>query len=175
MYPFSLVFVVNMTIGVALGLVMVVVETRLRIAEVIDLLGALIGGAVGFGLVKTIGVALFWADSIDQWVMFLHSFIFLVFLYFGIVMGVCKSEWFESGRFVGLFCDIGFQKRYCIFDTSVIIDGCIADICEIGFFDGIFVIPQFVFKELQLVVDSSDARGRQMAMEKAMVNVAVVA
>src|SRR6185503_10333063 len=50
-------------------------------------------------------------------------------------------------------------------DTSVIIDGRIADVCETGFVDGALVIPQFVLKELQLVADSSDSlkrnRGRR--------------
>ena len=45
-------------------------------------------------------------------------------------------------------------------DTSVIIDGRIADICETGFMDGTLVIPQFVLKELQLVADSSDSMKR---------------
>ena len=50
-------------------------------------------------------------------------------------------------------------------DTSVIIDGRIADVCETGFLDGTLVIPQFVLKELQLVADSPDSlkrnRGRR--------------
>ena len=50
-------------------------------------------------------------------------------------------------------------------DTSVIIDGRIADIAETGFLDGILVLPQFVLRELQLVADSADSlkrnRGRR--------------
>jgi hypothetical protein len=45
---------------------MVGVETAAADAEVTDLLGALIGGAIGLGLAKTIGAALFWADSGDR-------------------------------------------------------------------------------------------------------------
>ena len=56
-----------------------VARSRLRSAEVTDLLGALIGSAIGLGLAKTIGAALFWADTTDPRVMFLHSFILLVF------------------------------------------------------------------------------------------------
>ena len=59
----------------------------------------------------------------------------------------------------------GPQRRYKILDTSVIIDGRIADVCETGFIDGTLVIPQFVLKELQLVADSADSlkrnRGRR--------------
>src|SRR4051794_11489162 len=165
MRPFSPLFLVNLGVGVGLGTVMVGVEVRLRSAEVTDLLGALIGAAIGLGLAKTIGAALFWADTTDARVMFLHSFILLAFPYLGLVIGARKAEWLEPGRLAALFRDTGPQKRYRLLDTSVIIDGRIADICETGFLDGTLVVPQFVLKELQLVADSSDAlkrnRGRR--------------
>jgi uncharacterized protein YacL len=44
-----------------------------------------------------------------------------------------------------------------ILDTSVIIDGRIADIAETGFIEGAFLIPQFVLNELQHIADSSDS------------------
>ncbi|MBX6394398.1 MAG: PIN domain nuclease, partial [Alicyclobacillaceae bacterium] len=46
--------------------------------------------------------------------------------------------------------------EYKILDTSVIIDGRIADIVATGFLDGILVIPSFVLEELQHIADSSD-------------------
>lgn len=56
-------------------------------------------------------------------------------------------------------------KTLKILDTSVIIDGRIADICQTGFLDGTIVIPRFVLEELQHIADSSDAlkrnRGRR--------------
>jgi uncharacterized protein YacL len=56
-------------------------------------------------------------------------------------------------------------KKLKILDTSVIIDGRIADICQTGFLEGIMVIPQFVLEELQHIADSSDVlkrnRGRR--------------
>ncbi|MGO4890091.1 PIN/TRAM domain-containing protein [Anaerobacillus sp. MEB173] len=52
-----------------------------------------------------------------------------------------------------------------ILDTSVIIDGRIADICQTGFLEGTLVIPEFVLEELQHIADSSDVlkrnRGRR--------------
>ncbi len=52
-----------------------------------------------------------------------------------------------------------------ILDTSVIIDGRIADIMRTGFFEGTIVIPEFVLMELQHIADSSDSlrrnRGRR--------------
>lgn len=163
--PFSADTALNLGIGAALGGVVIWIETRLRSAEVTDLLGALIGGAIGLGLAKTIGAALFWADTTDRRIVFLHSFILLVFPYLGIVMGARKGEWLEPARLAALFRNAGPEKRYRILDTSVIIDGRIADVCETGFLDGTLVIPQFVLKELQLVADSADSlkrnRGRR--------------
>src|SRR4030095_7981720 len=52
------------------------------------------------------------------------------------------------------------KRVYKIFDTSVIIDGRVADICETGFMDGILLIPHFVLRELQPVGDSADALKR---------------
>lgn len=52
-----------------------------------------------------------------------------------------------------------------ILDTSVIIDGRIADIMKTGFIEGTIVIPEFVLVELRHIADSSDAlkrnRGRR--------------
>jgi uncharacterized protein YacL len=158
--PFSPTLWLDAAVGAALGALVIWIEARLRSAEVTDLLGALIGGAIGLGLAKTIGAALFWADTGDRRVVFLHSLILLVFPYLGIIMGARKGEWLEPARLVALFRSAGPQKRYRILDTSVIIDGRIADVCETGFLDGTLVIPQFVLKELQLVADSADSMKR---------------
>lgn len=58
------------------------------------------------------------------------------------------------------------QKAPCkILDTSVIIDGRIADICRSGFIEGTLIVPDFVLEELQHIADSSDVlkrnRGRR--------------
>jgi len=57
------------------------------------------------------------------------------------------------------------RGSYKLLDTSVIIDGRIADISETGFIEGILVVPQFVLTELQHIADSSDTlkrtRGRR--------------
>ena len=85
--------------------------------------------------------------------------------YLGLMLGARKGEWLEPAKFVSLFKDARPQKRYKILDTSVIIDGRVADIVETGFLDGTLVVPQFVLKELQFVADSSDPlkrnRGRR--------------
>jgi uncharacterized protein YacL len=47
-----------------------------------------------------------------------------------------------------------------ILDTSVIIDGRVADVCETGFLSGDLIIPQFVLRELQMIADSPEATKR---------------
>jgi uncharacterized protein YacL len=150
----------NVVLGVALAVVSVAFEWQLRNTAVTHMLGAFIGGAAGLLLAKGISAAMFWVDHGDQRVAFLHSFILLVFPYLGLVIGGRKGEWLEPARLMTLFRATGPDRHYKILDTSVIIDGRVADLCETGFIDGTLVIPQFVLKELQLVADSSDSMKR---------------
>jgi uncharacterized protein YacL len=97
----------------------------------------------------------------------------LLFGYLGFQVGFKKRE-----ELMSLFTNRGNKKkaideesiktqgpRLKILDTSVIIDGRIADICKTGFLEGTIVIPQFVLLELQHIADSSDVlkrnRGRR--------------
>jgi uncharacterized protein YacL len=152
-------------LGLAVAIGIVAAETRLRDAAVTSLLGGLLGFMVGLTIARAIGSALFFANTGDTRVQFLHSLIIVVLPYLGLVLGARKGEWLEPAKFASLFRDARPQKRYKILDTSVIIDGRIADIVETGFVDGTLVVPQFVLKELQHVADSPDPlkrnRGRR--------------
>lgn len=102
----------------------------------------------------------------------LQIVITILFGYLGFQVGFKKRE-----ELVSLFSLPGKNKRknieepdfqdipVKILDTSVIIDGRIADICQTGFIEGTVVIPQFVLAELQYIADSSDTlkrnRGRR--------------
>jgi uncharacterized protein YacL len=163
--PLSIGLAVNVGFGLALAALVVVFESRLREMPVTRVFGALIGCAVGLGIAHLITSGLFWADNGDRRVEFLHSFVLIVLPYLGLVLGGKQGEWLEPARLVSLFRAAAPQRRYKILDTSVIIDGRVADVCETGFVDGTLVIPQFVLKELQLVADSADSlkrnRGRR--------------
>ena len=91
--------------------------------------------------------------------------IILLLFALGMVMGGRRDEWLEPARLLHLFRDTAPERHYKILDTSVIIDGRIADVCETGFIDGTLVVPQFVLKELQFIADSADSlkrnRGRR--------------
>ncbi|HWB29460.1 MAG TPA: PIN domain-containing protein [Vicinamibacterales bacterium] len=155
----------NVLLGLSVAALIIAAETRLRDATVTNLLGGLLGFSLGLTIARALGAALFWADTASNQVRFLHGLIIVVLPYLGLVMGIRKGEWLEPSKFVSLFQDARPQKRYRILDTSVIIDGRVADIVETGFLDGTLVVPQFVLKELQFVADSSDSlkrnRGRR--------------
>ncbi|HEX6212517.1 MAG TPA: PIN domain-containing protein, partial [Methylomirabilota bacterium] len=158
--PFHDAALPNAVIGGLIAATLIAFEIQLKRTPVTHVLGALVGGAIGLGIAKALGAALFWANTSDQRIVFLHSVILLALPYLGVVMGARKGEWLEPARLMTLFRGAGPDRRYRILDTSVIIDGRVADICETGFLDGTLVIPQFVLKELQLVADAADSMKR---------------
>jgi uncharacterized protein YacL len=163
--PFSDAILVNAACGAVLAGLVIVLELRLRNSSATHMVGGLIGGTLGLLFAKGIDTALFWLPGGDHRVAFLEGLILLVLPYIGTIVGARHAEWLEPARLVALFRNAGPQRRYKVLDTSVIIDGRIADICETGFLDGTLVIAQFVLKELQQVADSADTlrrnRGRR--------------
>jgi uncharacterized protein YacL len=155
----------NVGFAFVLAGLVVAFETQLRHTAPTRILGALLGATIGLTLARAIESGLFWTDSGDRRVEFLHSFLIIVLPYLGLMLGGKNGEWLEPMRFMSLFRAPGPDRRYKILDTSVIIDGRIADVCEAGFIDGTLLIPQFVLKELQMVADSGDSlkrnRGRR--------------
>ena len=67
----------------------------------------------------------------------------------------------ELSALGGIFSDKVARRDIKILDTSVIIDGRIADVAETGFLTGTLIIPQFILRELQQVADSPDSSKRQ--------------
>lgn len=92
--------------------------------------------------------------------------------YVGLSIGMKKGDEFNGLHFVKTVVgaeinsdDGGRHSLALVMDTSVIIDGRIAEICETGFLEGTIIVPQFVLQELQYIADSSDpakrARGKR--------------
>jgi uncharacterized protein YacL len=82
------------------------------------------------------------------------------FGYTGLVLGLKV----QSSALFSSIVDVMNNKRegeILVLDTSVIIDGRVADICETGFLNGTFVLPQFILQELQYIADSSDSLKRE--------------
>ncbi|MGE5199479.1 MAG: PIN/TRAM domain-containing protein [Rhodospirillaceae bacterium] len=148
----------NAALGALLAAVTVVLEWRLPDVSVPRIIGAVLGAALGLlfaGLIDRATLV-----TADPRLVFFHRVVDLLFPYMGFVIGARRGEWLEPSRLVTLFRAAAPQRRYKILDTSVIIDGRVADICEAGFLDGTLVVPQFVLKELQQVADSSDTMRR---------------
>ncbi len=80
--------------------------------------------------------------------------------YVGLMVGAAKGEYLDLSALGGIFHE-KIKRDYKILDTSVIIDGRIADIAETGFLGGVLIVPQFVLRELQQVADSPDSSKRQ--------------
>jgi uncharacterized protein YacL len=139
---------------------------RLSQASLKKLIGAAVGsilGIVGAYLMSLVlGQSVFPRNTLS----FLQILVMLWMTYIGLVVGAAKGDMLNLAALGGLFGSEKESKRsYKILDTSVIIDGRIADICATGFLDGVLVIPQFVLRELQQVADSPDPlkrnRGRR--------------
>ena len=85
--------------------------------------------------------------------------------YLGLSIGMKKGEELELGFLKGPGADRQTETKLqtptgLIVDTSVIIDGRIAEVCETGFIEGRLIVPQFVLQELQYIADSSDSMKR---------------
>ena len=162
--PFDLGTAPSLFFGVLAGLLIVAIENRLRRAE----LHHLIGGAVGLCGGLAAAALVTWsigATAGAAWGMWVQIATMLALSYLGLVIGVSQGERLNLAAFEVFGIESNGDVADKILDTSVIIDGRIADIAEAGFIDGRLVIPQFVLWELQLVADSADTlkrnRGRR--------------
>ncbi|TDQ34684.1 PIN/TRAM domain-containing protein [Aureibacillus halotolerans] len=150
-------------------------EEKLVGAPVIDVLFGSLGLLVGLFLAFLASLPLHDLGSQLGTMLFSFAVVWLTFIlgYLGFRVGYKKRD-----ELYNLFARAQRDKKKVnpdetedrghelkILDTSVIIDGRIADICKTGFLEGTLVIPQFVLEELQHIADSSDVlkrnRGRR--------------
>ncbi len=160
--PFGLGPLFGALAGLVFGLGVVFFEIRLKQVSLKRLIGAAIGSVLGilgaYLMSLVIGGAL---RGNPETVPFMQLGILLFMTYVGLVVGANKGDMLNLSALGGLFGGEKAAKHaFKILDTSVIIDGRIADIAETGFLDGSLVIPQFVLRELQLVADSADSMKR---------------
>jgi uncharacterized protein YacL len=159
--PFRLGRELGAAAAFVLGAIFMILETRMRKTHFKVIWSA------GFGML--IGILLGWMiGSIYQSIVhtpemaaFIRIFFLVIMPYFGLLIGIKKPEWLEPANLARLFREKSVGRSHKILDTSVIIDGRIADLCDTAFIEGPLIVPQFVLKELQLVADSPDALKRQ--------------
>ena len=164
--PFNYTPYQDAGIGVLIGVAIVVFEWRLRRISLKRLIGAAIGSVLGIVGAYLFSVVIRNSLSPGHTQSFLQIMVMLLMSYVGLIVGANKGDLLNLAALGGIFGgEKQARKSYKILDTSVIIDGRIADIAETGFLDGTIVIPQFVLRELQLVADSADSlkrnRGRR--------------
>jgi uncharacterized protein YacL len=160
--PFDLASPLAAGVGAGVGLCVVFFEIRIKQVSLTRLIGAAVGSVLGIFGAFLISIVLGRAvpDNTTT-VSFIELVLLAWMMYCGLVVGASKGESLNLSALGGLFGGEKAPKSiFKILDTSVIIDGRIADIVETGFVDGTLVIPQFVLRELQLVADSSDSMKR---------------
>jgi uncharacterized protein YacL len=156
---------IGLTVGMFVAALALSVEKIINRIPLKVLVGGTLGLVLGLSIAKLIAYGF---TLLEDTTIRVAIFIILscIFGYIGMVFGSIKVEelrlpnwsWLTRGVSRG-----GHSSK--ILDTSVIIDGRIADIVETGFIGGILVIPEFVLQELQHIADSSDptrkVRGRR--------------
>ena len=155
----------GLLIGAGASGLIIGLEYLLRGLEMNSLLGGLagllIGGAAAGMVMALVPLDMFSSTPPGA----LRGFILVLFGYTGMAIGAARGERFSLPSLRAAWAEGGQRQDFKILDTSVIIDGRIADVCETGFLDGTLVVPQFVLRELQYIADSQDSlkrnRGRK--------------
>jgi uncharacterized protein YacL len=161
-------------LGLAVAIAVIFFEARIRKASLRTLIGGAVGSILGIAGASLIG----WIISAqhgtpseqygipENFKTFMTLALLSVMGYVGLIVGAVKGDYLDLSALGGIFIEKGSGKiAPLILDTSVIIDGRVADIAETGFLAGTLVIPQFVLRELQQIADSADSikrnRGRR--------------
>jgi uncharacterized protein YacL len=162
-YPFGdsgINLAVSLLLGAIFGVFVILAEFQIRKLEVSSLLGAAAGalfGAVGANMISLV-VARMTLDA--RTTSIVHTMILVALIYLGLVCGIYGGSYIKSTIPGKLFSEDSIRKTSKILDTSVIIDGRVADICKTGFLEGALIVPHFVLRELQQIADSADSAKR---------------
>ncbi len=151
-------------IGVIVAIFIIGFEMRVRRASLRTLIGAAIGSILGIIAAYLIGMLISTQETAAvpaEVKTFLTVALAFLMAYIGLMVGAAKGEYIDLSALGGVFSDKNAQRDYKVLDTSVIIDGRIADVAETGFLGGTLIIPQFILTELQQVADSPDSSKRQ--------------
>jgi len=152
-------------LGVLIALCIIGFEMRARRASLKTLIGAAIGSILGIVGAYLIGMLISSQETAavnPEMKTFMTVALAFFMAYIGLMVGAAKGEFLDLSALGGIFSDKNAAKRdYKVLDTSVIIDGRIADVAETGFLGGTLIIPQFILTELQQVADSPDSSKRQ--------------
>jgi uncharacterized protein YacL len=160
--PFGLTRETASLVGLIFAISVILFELRLRRASLRRLIGAAAGSILGILGAYLTTLVLAHTSMPESTRSFVSLAAFLVMAYIGLILGANKGDMLNLQALGGLFGSERNARHTCkVLDTSVIIDGRVADVIESQFLDGTLIIPQFVLRELQLVADSADPLKRQ--------------
>jgi uncharacterized protein YacL len=144
--------------GFLLAALTLLLEKGLKKIPLRNFLGSSIGLILGI-LIANLFSNVFFSNLFNhqQIVLPLLGALYGVCGYIGLRIGFKKGEEIHLPGWKLFSKNAPPSENAKILDTSVIIDGRIADITETGFIEGAFIIPQFVLNELQHIADSSDS------------------
>ncbi|MDI6800596.1 MAG: PIN domain-containing protein [Thermodesulfovibrionales bacterium] len=141
--------------GFSFGVITIFVESRLKKISFGSVLGGLFG--LGTGLVfANLFLLPFRYVITDETKVLVYFVLNAAFGYGGLFVGLHRGRNLTVSAIMRLFKGQELEEDIKVLDTSVIIDGRIADIIEAGFLEGAFIIPQFILQELQYIADSPD-------------------
>jgi uncharacterized protein YacL len=155
---------VSTAVAATIAIAIILFEMRIRRASLKTLIGAAVGsilGIVGAYLIGTLITSQESAAVPPESRAFLTLALIFFMAYIGLMVGGAKGDFIELSALGGIFSDKVARRDIKVLDTSVIIDGRIADVAETGFLTGTLIIPQFILRELQQVADSPDSSKRQ--------------
>jgi len=159
--PFNLLPQYGALTGFLLCVMIIYLETVIRRSQFKTIWSSTLGTFAGVVLGWALG-SVYQTISKDEYTSnFIRVFFLVIMPYIGFLVGSKKSEWLIPAHLMRFFSEKTEGRTLKIVDTSVIIDGRIADICDTSFIEGSLIVPQFILKELQLVADSSDSVKRQ--------------
>lgn len=157
-------WIVGVVFGALIAVMVIQIEKVVRRVSLRVIMGGVAGMLIGLLIAFLLAYGLNFVSNImenRQVVPWIYTLLTGAMGYIGLVLGSQKVE--EISMF-----GWGPAKElsdYRILDTSVIIDGRIADIADTGFLEGNLIVPRFVLDELQYIADSADslkrARGRR--------------
>src|SRR6266404_1781972 len=160
--PFGLRGLPAASVGLLIALVVLLAELRLRRAALSGLLGGAFGAVLGVFAALLVTLVISRTDEPEPTKSFLEFSALFAFGYLGLVLGSRRGGEVHVDTLDGFFGKkAAAPESMKLLDTSVLIDGRIADICEAQFLEGVLGVPQFVLHELQMVADSSEALKRQ--------------
>jgi uncharacterized protein YacL len=160
--PFGLSVEFSALAGAGLALGVLLFEMELGRVTLRRLIGAVVGALSGLLAALLLSMVLgHTAMGVSQR-SFTSVAALVMLTYLGLSIGGAKGDMLNLDAFGGVFSGEPSGTQQCkVLDTSVVIDGRIADVCTAQFLEGTLLLPKFVLRELQMVADSADALKRQ--------------